>query len=177
MPSDGLWGDGSAYFTHHARHFDQWIVSDVPLAIQENIIQAQTNHQLCIGGLSMGGYGALRLGASFPGKFNAISGHSSITKLDQMALFVEEPLEAYTSHCDTPNIVDIMRTHQNQLPPLRFDCGVDDELIEPNRLLHQQLVHWNIPHTYEEFAGGHEWPYWQKHVEKTLLFFDYHTHV
>ena len=37
MPSDGLWGDGSAYFTHHQKAFDRWIVEDLPLAIAENI--------------------------------------------------------------------------------------------------------------------------------------------
>ena len=40
MPSDGLWGDGSAYFSHHHKKFDQWIVNDVPLAIIESIPKA-----------------------------------------------------------------------------------------------------------------------------------------
>ena len=41
------------------------------------------------------------------------------------------------------------------LPPLRFDYGKSDGLIEGNRLLHQQLLDLNIPHTYGEFEGGH----------------------
>jgi S-formylglutathione hydrolase FrmB len=77
MPSDGLWGDGSAYSSHHDKNFDQWIVNDVSLAIIENIPEANQKSLLCIGGLSMGGYGALMLGARFPEKFKAISGHSS----------------------------------------------------------------------------------------------------
>ncbi|MEM6966429.1 MAG: alpha/beta hydrolase-fold protein [Bacteroidota bacterium] len=172
MPSDGLWGDGSAYFSHHQKNFDQWIVRDVPLAVQENIPEAGKDSPVCIGGLSMGGYGALMLGARFPEKFKAISGHSSITCLEQMQLFVEEPLEEYTSVSELPNVIDAVRINQDRLPALRFDCGVDDELIEPNRLLHQQLQDLNIKHTYEEFSGGHEWAYWQKHVEKTYRFFD-----
>ena len=40
MPSDGLWGDGSAYFSHHRKKFDQWIVDDVPKAVIENIAEA-----------------------------------------------------------------------------------------------------------------------------------------
>ncbi|MCB0633114.1 MAG: esterase family protein, partial [Lewinella sp.] len=95
MPSDGLWGDGSAYFAHHGKHFDRWIVEDVPQVIRETIPSAKESISLCIGGLSMGGYGALSLGARFPGKFVAISGHSSITRLEQMADFAEEPLAEY----------------------------------------------------------------------------------
>lgn len=172
MPSDGLWGDGSAYFTHHQKAFDQWIVQDVPLAIVENIAGTSSRSPLCIGGLSMGGYGALSLGARFAERFAAISGHSSITRLSQMAQFVEEPLADYTAHCETPNIIDSMIAHRKQLPPFRFDCGLTDELLLPNQELHQALTAASIPHTYEEFPGGHEWPYWQEHVKKTFRFFD-----
>lgn len=177
MPSDGLWGDGSAYFGHHGKHFDRWIVEDVPLAIRENIPQADASSELCIGGLSMGGYGALSLGSRFPEKFKAISGHSSITVLDEMKLFVEEPISDYTANCNTPNVIDTLQANGDSLPPLRFDCGVDDELIAGNRKLHKQLLKAGIAHTYEEFPGGHEWPYWQKHLEKTLRFFDQNLHT
>lgn len=172
MPSDGLWGDGSAYFSHHAKQFDRWIVEDVPLAVMENVPEASGDSAICIGGLSMGGYGALMLGARFPDRFQAVSGHSSITCLEQMQLFVEEPLEEYTSQTDLPDVIDAVRLNADRLPPLRFDCGVEDDLIDANRLLHQQLESLGVKHQYEEFAGGHEWPYWQEHVEKTLRFFD-----
>jgi len=174
MPSDGLWGDGSAYFSHHQKKFDQWIVNDVPLAIRENIPEATTDTDcpLCIGGLSMGGYGALMLGARFPEKFQAISGHSSITKLEQMTQFVEEPLEEYSKYSDLPDVITAMKKNKDRLPALRFDCGVSDNLIEPNRLLHRQLNDLEIEHTYQEFEGGHEWSYWQEQVKKSYRFFD-----
>ncbi|NRB51816.1 MAG: esterase family protein [Saprospiraceae bacterium] len=172
MPSDGLWGDGSAYFTHHQMAFDKWIVEDVPLAIAENIAGTSTVSPLCIGGLSMGGYGALSLGSRFPSHFRAISGHSSITRLAQMAQFVEEPLSAYAEECQTPNVIDSMLANKDQLPAIRFDCGVSDELIHANRSLHQEMTAADIPHHYQEYPGGHEWPYWQEHVRKTFLFFD-----
>lgn len=172
MPSDGLWGDGSAYFSHHGKKYDEWIVSDVPRAIIENIPEAGPQSSLCIGGLSMGGYGALSLGARYCHKFKAISGHSSITRLEQMAEFVEEPLEAYTAFSNLPDVINAMQLNRMNLPPIRFDCGVDDPLLEANRILHQQLTDMEITHTFEEFPGGHEWPYWQEHVERTFRFFD-----
>jgi len=172
MPSDGLWGDGSAYFSHHDKNFDQWIVEDLPKAIIENIPEAGEKSTLCIGGLSMGGYGALMLGIRFSEKFKAISGHSSITRLEQMAIFVEEPIADYTEGCDLPDVIDAVKMKAGKLPALRFDCGIADDLIEPNRLLHKQLLDLGVSHVYQEFDGGHEWPYWQEHVEKTFRFFD-----
>jgi S-formylglutathione hydrolase FrmB len=40
--------------------------------------------KVAIAGLSMGGYGALRLGAKYAPNFSAISAHSAITELQDM---------------------------------------------------------------------------------------------
>ncbi|MFS4469005.1 alpha/beta hydrolase [Maribacter sp. 2210JD10-5] len=175
MPSDGLWGDGSGYISHTEKDFEQWIVSDVPTAIKENIPEASDESILCIGGLSMGGYGALRLGAKHPHLFKAISAHSAITQFSEMAFFVEEPLDLFPVDDHEKNIIDIIKKNRDKLPPLRFDCGVADELINGNKILYQQLKELEVPHTYTEFEGGHEWSYWQKQLEHTLVFFNMHA--
>ena len=172
MPSDGLWGDGSGYLPHHERDFARWIVEDVPAAVRELIPQAAENAAVCLGGLSMGGYGALRLGGLHPERFRAISGHSSITKLEQMTEFVEEPLVGYGDGDGLPNVIDALTANRERLPALRFDCGRADTLFAANNELHAGLERLGIDHTYEVFDGGHEWPYWQEHVEQTLRFFD-----
>ncbi|MEM8899433.1 MAG: alpha/beta hydrolase-fold protein [Bacteroidota bacterium] len=174
MPSDGLWGDGSGYIHHNEIQFDQWIISDVPKAIRENIPQADEHSPICIGGLSMGGYGALRLGTNFPGIFQAISAHSSITQLVEMESFVEEPLSSYEGEPAFLDVIQAAEKHKEILPPIRFDCGTSDPLLAANRTLHNQFTRLGIPHVFEEFPGGHEWPYWQEHVVSSLNFFDQH---
>ncbi|MEM8901427.1 MAG: alpha/beta hydrolase-fold protein [Bacteroidota bacterium] len=174
MPSDGLWGDGSGYLNHSEKQFEQWIISDVPKAIRENIPQADDHSLLCIGGLSMGGYGALRLGANFPNIFQAISAHSTITRLSEMKSFVEEPITSYRGAPSFLDVIQASEKHREILPPIRFDCGTSDPLLAANRTLHKQFTQMSIPHTYEEFPGGHEWAYWQEHVVKSLRFFDQH---
>ncbi|MFT7033285.1 MAG: putative tributyrin esterase [Cyclobacteriaceae bacterium] len=173
MPSDGLWGDGSAYLPHNSFDFEKWIVEDVSNVVIELITQASDNSPRFISGLSMGGFGALRIGSKYPQEFKGISGHSSITSLEQMNLFVEEPLDNYTQDLSTDEDVFLtMSKNSDQLPQLRFDCGKDDLLIEHNRRLHQQLLAAKIQHSYHEFEGAHEWEYWEEHLKDTLLFFD-----
>jgi enterochelin esterase-like enzyme len=172
MPSDGLWGDGTGYLPHNGMDFEKWIVNDVPAAVTENIPQVSENSKLFISGLSMGGFGALRLGIKYSNRFEAVSAHSSITDLQQMELFVEEPLTDYIQEEERENSVWGMAQKNNgPIPKLRFDCGTDDLLIEHNRELHQKLLKAHINHEYQEFPGGHEWPYWQEHLKNTLLFF------
>ncbi len=173
MPSDGLWGDGSAYLPHSSTNFEQWIVDDVKNAIVELIPQASDNSTFFISGLSMGGFGALRLGSKYNQLFKGISAHSSITNLQQMEKFVEEPLQTYKQEAAVDeDVFETVLKNKDQLPPLRFDCGRDDLLIEENRKLHQALTSAGIDHEYNEFPGSHEWSYWIEHLQDSLLFFN-----
>lgn len=172
MPSDGLWGDGSGYLSHNQKDFEKWIVEDVPNAVIENIPSVSKTSDLFISGLSMGGFGALRLGIKYPEKFKAISAHSAITDIEQMHMFVEEGMENYKQIPEEENsVIGLARKHNAALPRIRFDCGTEDSLLEANRALHQQFQESKIKHTYQEFPGAHEWSYWQDHVKDTLLFF------
>ncbi|QDT68523.1 Putative esterase [Planctomycetes bacterium MalM25] len=171
MPSDGLMFDGSAYLPHNGRRFDSWIVEDTHDALIEAGLPTAADAPRFLAGLSMGGYGALRLGAAHPERFAAFAGHSSITELEQMKLFVEEDLSVYGDQTGADSVIETMKRHADRLPPFRFDCGVEDELIDANRTLHQQLNDAGIGHEYAEHPGGHEWPYWAEHIRTTLKFF------
>lgn len=171
MPSDGLWGDGSAYLRHRTQDFERWIAWEVPAAVARAVPAVTPRSRVCIAGLSMGGFGALRLAARFPEKFAAASGHSAITHFDQMSLFVEERPGSYTALAEDRSVLDIMLRHRDRLPPFRFDCGTTDPLIAHNRELHRALEGAGIAHDYAEFPGGHEWPYWETHLADSLRFF------
>jgi len=171
MPSDGLWGDGSGYLRHREADFERWIVEEVPAAAREAMPGQSEQSPLFINGLSMGGFGALRLAGKFPGKFRGAGGHSSITQFDQFRLFVEEPLEQYGCAADDRSVLETLMRNRDRLPPLRFDCGREDPLIEYNRELNRELKKTGIPHVYEEFPGGHSWPYWETHLADMLRFF------
>lgn len=169
MPSDGLFADGSGYVPHVSEDYEKWIVEDTPNVVTEQLTGRPL--PLFITGLSMGGYGALRLGAKYSDKFRAFSGHSSVTELDQLRQFTED-FDGLLSVVQTQeSALESILKHKEMLPPFRFDCGRDDILIESNRQLHEALVLHGIDHQYKEFSGGHEWPYWEEHVVDSLLFF------
>ena len=172
MPSDGLFGDGSAYVPHKTENYEKWIVKDVIEVVKEQIPQVDEASPIFIAGLSMGGFGALRLGAKYPKKFKAFSGLSSITHFDQMKQFVSdfEALSAVAQEKD--GVIDWMLKNKAELPPFRFDCGSEDILIEENRKLHADLIQNNIPHIYQENSGEHSWEYWTEHIAETLEFFN-----
>lgn len=173
MPSDGLWGDGSGYIPHSNMNFEKWIVEDVIDAVLESIPQVSKTSSVFITGLSMGGYGALRLGAKYGDLFKGFSGLSSITHLNEMKQFIEEDTSVLRQKDkDEASVLKMILANKNRLAPFCFDCGLEDDLLSANRELHEALEKNNIPHTYKEHKGEHNWEYWEVHILDTLLFFN-----
>ncbi len=169
MPSDGGWGDGSAYANFGGADHESWIVDEVPDVVSA-MHELRGPLPLFIGGLSMGGFGALRLAARHPSTFTAVAAHSSVTSLAGLQQFGRAPLDDSIDDRDLATLL----CETNGLPPLALDCGVDDFLVDDNRRLHRALTAGGVAHTYDESAGGHEWPYWQRRLPIALQFFAEH---
>lgn len=171
MPSDGLWGDGSGYLPHRTRDFERWIVEEVPAAAALAAPCVGAGSPVFLAGLSMGGFGTLRLMAKFPRHFRGASAHSAVTDFRQLGRAVEEKPEEYEAASSDYSVIETMRRNRSELPPFRFDCGTSDWLLPANRELHSALEAEGIGHVYAEYPGGHDWPYWELHLEDTLRFF------
>jgi putative tributyrin esterase len=173
MPSDGLWGGGSGYVPHPDADYERWIVDEVAAAAALADDRLDPRAPAFIAGLSMGGFGALRLGAKYPDRFRAISAHSAVTTVARLAESTGDRLDDIPSFGQPDGTaLHWLEVNAARLPPLRFDCGSDDHLLPGNRGLHAALESRGIEHIYEEFAGGHDWPYWRLHLADTLRFFD-----
>jgi S-formylglutathione hydrolase FrmB len=171
-PSDGLQGDGSGYVPHAERDAEGWIVRDLLEGVRQAFPCVDENSPLFIAGLSMGGYGALRLGAKYAQLFRGISAHSAITDVREMDEFTFEPFSTAGIPPEDLDVIAWMERNRESLPPLRFDCGLQDQLLGGNRKLHAALDARGIPHTYSEPEGAHEWSYWRRQMSETLLFFE-----
>jgi enterochelin esterase-like enzyme len=172
MPSDGLWGDGSGYVTHEDADYERWIVDEVPQAAALADARVTEHSPMFLAGQSMGGFGALRLGAKYAARFAGVSAHSAVTTLARLRESIEEPLSDLPSFgAPDGTALHWLESHGPRLPPIRFDCGTGDGLLAGNRALHAALEARGIEHVYEEFPGGHDWPYWKLHLADTLRFF------
>jgi enterochelin esterase-like enzyme len=168
MPSDGLWGDGSGYAAHHGADYERWIIEEVPAAIRCILGDESLAPKFFLCGLSMGGYGAMRLGARHADRCAGISAHSAIVEPGQLGDFIEEDASFIPSG---ETALAAILTAGAALPPLRFDCGLADALLPANRALHEALDRAGLPHRYQEFSGGHEWSYWEARLADSLRYF------
>ena len=171
MPSDGLWGDGSGYVAQPGSDSERWIVDEVPAAARQACDACSDHSPVCIAGLSMGGFGALRLVGRHPQRFAAAAAHSAVTEASQLDALMAETRAGWPADPVDTHVVEALRRATQPLPPLRFDCGRDDPFFTANRQLHADLQAAGIAHDYAEHDGGHGWDYWALHLADTLRFF------
>jgi S-formylglutathione hydrolase FrmB len=172
--------------TDFARH----IGVELPSFIERNFQARPERAARAIGGLSMGGYGALRVGLGHADRFCSINSHSGAVGwgnfdyktgpagpaslkgrgeefMKELAgIFGDNPRG--TEH--DLGILAARALKAGNLPGLLLDCGTEDFLIEDNQAFHSELTAAGVPHLYREFPGTHSWDYWDLHIKEALVF-------
>ena len=128
-----------------------------------------------LGGLSMGGYGAIKNGLKHHDMFASINSHSGAFGFQRAGGRASDPefariFGASPGGGDEDPFALVERVDHGLLPAMRIDCGTDDRLIGQNRAFHEHLQMLHVAHEYEEFPGGHDWPYWDLHVREAIAF-------
>jgi putative tributyrin esterase len=153
------WANGGPPFTA----YEDFLIEELSQHVRHTF--PATSGKWAIGGNSMGGFGAVRLGLKYPQRFCSIWSHSG-------GFPSADTLAAHWYWAGNPTDLDcyalVDQMDRRTMPLLSFDCGTDDHLIEDNRRFHTFLEGRGIAHTYQEHSGGHTWEYWDAHVQEAL---------
>ncbi|MGI8404540.1 MAG: alpha/beta hydrolase [Thermomicrobiales bacterium] len=147
--------------------YEDLLVKDIPAQVGRTF-QVRPG-PWAIGGLSMGGQGALRIGMKYSDQFASIWAHSAGLRNPG-----QEWLDVLADKDDASVLVQADRLKVRvdggaTLPTISFDCGVDDFTVDGNRDLHAHMEAIGLPHTYAEHPGAHTWDYWDEHVQEALI--------
>lgn len=139
-----------------------------------------------IGGLSMGGYGALRNGLKNNDTFGRIVALSSALMVEPEDLPEERKpvtdrsgriVEACFRHAGEQESVRALArnlmAHKSageevNIPEIYLAVGTEDPIVEKSREYHAFLNSIGYGHTYEEGLGTHDWIFWDKYIEKAM---------
>jgi S-formylglutathione hydrolase FrmB len=162
--------EGPAFFRHFAHELPAFV---------ERVLPVRTDRGgRCVGGLSMGGYGALRLALGEPERFVSAHSHSGglmhgsrrtmpHTSLDEGAfrrIFGDDP-------CGSPHDLQQLAANlADQRPAIHIDCGTDDFLYKDNLVAVAGFRDRGLAPEFMEHPGAHDWPYWTKHLPAALAF-------
>lgn len=173
-----------SYYTNMASGLNFWsfIRDEVPARAEEFFPVSSDPSERYVAGLSMGGYGAFKLALSCPERFAAAASLSGA--LDAVGLFqaygeerrqeavaIFGPNGSPRPEDDLFHLARKASSPGQKRPRLYQCCGSEDFLIEHNRRFRDHLRSLNVPLTYEEEPGTHEWGYWDQKIQRVLDFF------
>lgn len=142
--------------------YETFVAKELVAYVQGHYSSDQS--KTAIMGWSMGGHGALYIGARHQNTFTAIA---SLCGVMDFRPFGNEYGVPKTLGSDPENwknytVMSQIEKLKNSSQKILISCGTEDPLIGQNRKLHEQLIELNIPHIYEERPGGHDAAYWSK---------------
>ncbi len=173
---------GRGWYTNavEGQKFEDDLMQDVVGLVDRTFPVKAEKAGRCIGGLSMGGNGAVKLGLKHHDKFAGVNSHSGAVGIFHEPFWGCDPRpgpsgftrifgDKPTGGPDDPFAL-VKKVDHGLLPKMRIDCGTEDFLLDQNRAFHTHLDGLQIDHQYEEYPGGHDWSYWDKHVQQAIAF-------
>ena len=179
--NNGWYTDGATVPTDK---YESYILQELIPDVEKRFRASTAREGRAIGGLSMGGYGALKFGVKHPEMFvfaASMSGAldaASWTEADLKGLeFIWRTLLPVYGAADSETRAandlgklyrELPATRIGALPFVYVDCGTEDTLLQTNRSFVDILVKQKIPHEYRQLPGNHSWTYWDAQVQEVL---------
>lgn len=190
-------GDRSSFWTNAVRedsNYEDMVAVDLLAHVTATYPVSPERRERAIAGVSMGGYGALKIALKHPDRFGLVAAHSAAMlpedpeKLMEQYPWLEsrgaqlvasifgEPLDE--DRWRQENVMTIARgLDRDTIGSLKiyFDCGTADRysFFAPNEQLHELLTERKVPHTWRPVEdGGHGWQqgYNQEAIPHSLRF-------
>jgi putative tributyrin esterase len=167
MPdADNSWYTNSATVPHDK--FEDYIVKDLVSEIDTKYRTIRERHVRAIAGLSMGGYGAVKIALRHPELFTfaaSLSGALNAPRnLDHLRPEFSAKLLEVFGKAKNPirreNDIFLLLKTAHDDPYFYLACGTEDSFLDTNRALAAQLSSQKVPYEYHETSGGHAWEYW-----------------
>ena len=165
-----------SFYADEARGHAYWtFVSDeLPRIVNAFFRVSERREDTFVAGLSMGGYGALKLGLHHPQRFAAVASLSGAVDVRSMALRGErtEIVERvfggkFTEQDDLYEL--LADADPAMLPPLYVACGTEEvRLPEANTRLIEQARALGADVTADFRPGIHEWALWDDVIQDVI---------
>lgn len=161
--------------------YESYIVQELIPEIDKNYRTLADRDHRAIGGLSMGGYGAIKFGLKYPAMFSVVgsfSGALGATSFSEKnagsigksidAIFGADDSETRKANDIFKMVRETTPEKIKTLPYIYLDCGTEDFLYQSNRDFADLLQKQKVPHEYRELPGMHDWIFWNTQVAEFL---------
>lgn len=165
----------------HGERYWTYVSEELPQIVSELFRVSTAREDTFVAGLSMGGYGAMRLGLARPERFAAAVSLSGA--LDMTHPFVRAQREDFYDNAfgegdrrgSEVDLLHLVRTADPAaLPRLMVACGEQDDLWEMQGSFLGAAAENGVEVTTRFGPGAHEWTYWDAAIQDVLAWLPIH---
>lgn len=183
MPS----GDNAFYVDQPAgyNYYGEFVGKELVELTRKMFPLSRKREDTFIGGLSMGGFGAMRNGLKYCDTFSRIISLSGALHLEEMVARTEDGPGILNSKCYVEScfgdLTKVLKSDMNpkylvkqnleqkkEMPQIYMACGTSDSLLAVNQEYVAFLRENGLQVTYETGPGGHEWDFWDRYIKKAI---------
>jgi putative tributyrin esterase len=168
-----------SFYTDMKDGYPYWsfISEELPALARSFFPLSDQRERNFVAGLSMGGYGALKMALSHPERYAAAASLSGATDIvarvkewnnEEMARIFGESDKIQGSSNDLFHLAENMAGSGQKQPKLYQCCGTEDFLYKDNIRFRDKCRELALDLTYEEEPGKHEWGYWDMKIQNVL---------
>ncbi|HEV7403057.1 MAG TPA: alpha/beta hydrolase family protein [Chthoniobacteraceae bacterium] len=173
-----------------ARHWT-FLNEELPAMMRSWFPLSAARESNYVAGLSMGGYGALRLALANPDRYAAAAGLSGaldlarrcreagrqgslLSRVEMESIFGAElkvegtGADLFALARSVAGAPPLQGSRASNVPALYLSCGAQDGLLPENRAFHQHLDALKWKHAYSEPPGAHEWAVWDAEIQRVV---------
>ena len=163
---------GTSFYSDmkYGMNYYSYIARELPQIIEGMFNVSNRREDRYIGGLSMGGYGALKIALEERERYAAAFGLSPVADIRNNN-FTETLIPVFgESIPDEADLFYLAKKHDTDKvkPRLYVTVGKDDFMYDDNVRLNQHLKNLNYDYRYVETPGSHSWELWDKTVQEAL---------
>jgi S-formylglutathione hydrolase FrmB len=171
----------AGYWVNHADGGPLWgdyVAQDLVSYVDANYRTIPRREARAIGGISMGGHGALQLTLNHPDLFGAVGAHSPALRPRTQApsflggYFAGSSGGPGQAAYEARDPISLVRHSTLTTPPaIWIDFGDRDPWAARAQELHAALLEHGWAHQWQPASGGHEDSYWQRRMADYVRFY------
>ena len=169
-------GADKSFYTDmkYGGRFYTYISEEIPRIVREFLPLSDKREDNFVAGLSMGGYGALKIAMKNPERYAAVAGLSSVADIrafmTEYAPDLDRCIFGEDGAPDEEDLFHIAREcNKNPLKPrVYMGVGLQDFLYEDNVALRDLFKTLDFDFTYRESEGEHGWYFWDEYIQYVL---------
>lgn len=166
---------GDKYYTYITQELMEYVRTIFPVS--------KKREKTFVAGLSMGGYGALKIALAESDRFAACGALSGAVDLharfalgnrheDGVSIWGENYLDVIPGSVDdTYELTRRLEAEGRPKPWIYQACGTEDKRLHENHLFRDFIQDRGYVYEYFEGPGIHDWTFWNTHILKALDFF------